>query len=78
MNLLHYSISSHKAESVTSFLNEQGVCVLEHLPYSSDLAPYDFFLHPRLKKKLAVLHPRLKKKLAVRNYTSHHHENIPI
>ena len=51
--LLHDNASSHKAGSVTSFLKEQGVYVLEHPPYSPDLAPCDFFLFPRLKKKLA-------------------------
>ena len=44
---------SHKAGSVTFNQNDQGVYVLEHPPYSPDLAPCVFFLFPYLKKKLA-------------------------
>ena len=53
INVLHDNAASHKAGSVTSFLKEQGVYVLEHPPYSPDLAPCDFFLFSRLKKNLA-------------------------
>ena len=35
------------------FWKEQGVYVLEHSPYFSDLVPCDFFLFPCLKKNLA-------------------------
>ena len=36
-----------------SFLASEKVKVLNHLPYSPDLSPCDFFLFPRLKKMLS-------------------------
>ena len=45
--------SSHKCEVVKSFLASEKVKVLNHLPYSPDLRPCDFFLFPRLKKMLS-------------------------
>ena len=59
MYLLHDNAASHKAGSVTLFLKKSGVYVLEHPPYSPDLAPLCFFLFPQIKKKLTG-----------RNYTS--------
>ena len=49
-HLLHGNASIHKSGSVISFLNEQGVYVLEHLPYILSLAHCDLLLFPRLKK----------------------------
>ena len=40
-------------EVVKSFLASEKVKVLNHSPYSPDLSPCDFFLFPRLKKKLS-------------------------
>ena len=42
-----------RLEVCRRFRKEQGVYVLEHLPYSPDLVPCDFSLFPRLKKNLA-------------------------
>ena len=53
VHLLHDNASSHKCEVVQSFLASEKVKVLNHLPYSPDLRPYDFFLFPRLKKMLS-------------------------
>ena len=53
VHLLHYNASSHRCEVVKSFLASEKVKVLNHLPYSSDLSPRDFFLFPRLKKKFS-------------------------
>ena len=53
VHLLHDNASSHKCEIVESFLASQKVKVLNHLPYSPDLSPCDFFLFPRLKKMLS-------------------------
>ena len=36
-----------------SFLASEKVKVLNHLPYSPDLSPCDFFLFPRFKKMLS-------------------------
>ncbi len=35
-----------------AFLGEQNMNLLAHPPYSPDLAPCDYFLFPRVKKKL--------------------------
>ena len=51
--LLHDNASAHKAKVTTTFLSEQGIQVLDHPPYSPDLAPCDFWLFPVLKEKLA-------------------------
>jgi histone-lysine N-methyltransferase SETMAR len=40
------------ALSVKQFLAEKQIAVLEHLPYSPDLAPCDFFLFPKVKSVL--------------------------
>jgi hypothetical protein len=44
--LLHDNAPAHCAHQ---FLAQHGVPVLDHPPYSPDLAPADFFLFPRLK-----------------------------
>ena len=46
----------HTAASVKNWLAARGVQMLEHPPYSPDLAPADFFLFPKLKKELAGRH----------------------
>ena len=53
IHLLHDNTSSHKCEVVKSFLASEKVKVLNHLPYSPDLSPCDFFLFPRLRKMLS-------------------------
>ena len=42
----------HTAKTVTTILQEFRWEILSHPPYSPDLAPYDFFLFPKLKKHL--------------------------
>ena len=51
--LLHDNASAHKAKVTTTFLSEQGIRVLDHPPYSPDLAPCNFWLFSILKEKLA-------------------------
>ena len=51
--LLHDNAVPHKAKLITTYLNERGISVLEHPPYSPDLAPCDFWLFPILKNRLA-------------------------
>ena len=53
VHLLHVNASSHKCEVVKSFLASEKVKVLNHLPYSPNLSPCDFFLFPKLKKMLS-------------------------
>ena len=43
----------HTAKSVRDFLTKNNIQLLDHPPYSPDLAPADFFLFPKLKKELA-------------------------
>ena len=51
--LLHHdNASSHKALKTRKFIEETGFEELSHPPYSPDLAPCDFWLFPRIKKKL--------------------------
>ena len=47
--LLHDNASAHSAIRVRQFLAQMMVAVLDHPPYTPDLAPADFFLFPRLK-----------------------------
>ena len=49
--LLHQdNAPAHNALSIRQFLAERNVTVLDHPPYSPDLAPCDFFLFPKLKE----------------------------
>lgn len=50
--LLHDNAPSHKSIIVSRYLAKHNVCVLNHPPYSPDLAPCDFSLFPKLKMKL--------------------------
>ena len=45
----HDNAPAHNALSIRQFLAENNIAVLEQPPYSSDLAPCDFFLFPKLK-----------------------------
>ncbi|KAJ8943503.1 hypothetical protein NQ318_016283 [Aromia moschata] len=44
--------TAHNALSVKRYLAARGTPVLVHAPYSPDLAPYDFFLFPKVKSAL--------------------------
>ena len=46
----------HCAIRVHQFLAQRGVPVLDHPPYSPDLAPANFFLIPRLKSIMKGAH----------------------
>jgi hypothetical protein len=47
--LLHGNAPAHCAIRVHQFLAQRSVPVLNHPPYSPDLAPADFFQFSRLK-----------------------------
>ena len=51
-SFLHDNVPSHNATIVKQFLAQRKVTVLNHLPYSSDLAPADYFLFPKVKSHL--------------------------
>ena len=53
---LHDNAPVHKSAVASSSLVKAGFFVLEHPPYSSDLAPSDFYLFKHLKKALAGRH----------------------
>ncbi len=45
----------HTAAMVTDWMATKQFQVIEHPPYSPDLAPADFFLFPEVKRELACL-----------------------
>ena len=47
--LLHDKAPTHKACTITDFLESEKVTVLPHPPYSPDFAQCDYFLFPKLK-----------------------------
>lgn len=51
-SLLHDNAPAHNAILVRDYLAKRNVCVIDHPPYSPDLAPCDFFLFPKLKMPL--------------------------
>ncbi|CAG8579997.1 7034_t:CDS:1 [Ambispora leptoticha] len=50
--LHHNNATAHKARIVTEYLHNEQVELLLHSPYSSDLAPCNFFLFSQIKKEL--------------------------
>ncbi|GFU15385.1 hypothetical protein TNCV_1045851 [Trichonephila clavipes] len=51
--ILHQDNSPvHIVPSVKQFLEDKRITVLEHPPYSTDLAPYDFYLFLKGKHPL--------------------------
>uniref|UniRef100_A0A8C4QZV8 Mos1 transposase HTH domain-containing protein n=1 Tax=Eptatretus burgeri TaxID=7764 RepID=A0A8C4QZV8_EPTBU len=54
--LHHDNTPAHTTLSVMQLLADKQITVLEHPPYSPDLAPCDFFLFPRLKTPMKGTH----------------------
>jgi histone-lysine N-methyltransferase SETMAR len=51
--ILHYNNApAYKAFSVKQFLAQKSITEVEHLSYSPDLAPNDFWLFPKIKPAL--------------------------
>ena len=46
--LLHDNAPSHRSVLVKNFLAKEDMRIMEHPPYSTDLAAADFYLFPRL------------------------------
>lgn len=49
-------LQAHSAFSIQRFLIEKNISILQHPPYSPDLAPRDFFLFPKIKSLLKGTH----------------------
>jgi len=47
---------AHNALTVKQFLANKNITVLEHPPYSPDVAPCDFYLFPKIKSVLKGTH----------------------
>jgi len=54
--LHHDNAPAHTVLSIRKFLANKNIPALPHPPYSPDLAPYDFYLFPKLKSKLKGHH----------------------
>ena len=54
--LHHDNAPAHRAQLTENFLKESGLIVLEHPPYSPDLAPCDFKLFPMITEQLKGKH----------------------
>ncbi|KAI6648436.1 hypothetical protein LOD99_8226 [Oopsacas minuta] len=52
----HDNTSAHKAALTMDFFAENGIKLIPLPAYSPDLAPCDFFLFPKLKKKIEGIH----------------------
>jgi histone-lysine N-methyltransferase SETMAR len=51
--ILHQdNTNSHTSAQTSAYLSTQNIKLIGHPPYSSDLAPNDFFLFPTVKDKL--------------------------
>ncbi len=50
--ILHDNAKPHTAKSVKSYLDSEGITIIDHPPYSPDLAPCDFWLFDRIKQHL--------------------------
>jgi histone-lysine N-methyltransferase SETMAR len=50
--LHHDNAPAHKALSVKQFLVQKSIIEMQHLSYSPDLAPNDFWLFPEIKSAL--------------------------
>jgi hypothetical protein len=50
--LHHNNALAHSSLLVPQFLARKGISSMDHLPYSPDLAPADFWLFPKLKSEM--------------------------
>jgi hypothetical protein len=50
--LHHESAAAHNVLSLKKFMTQKSITEMEHPPRSSDLAPNDFLLFPKLKLAL--------------------------
>ncbi|GFO42005.1 mariner mos1 transposase [Plakobranchus ocellatus] len=64
----HDKAPAHTARIVTELLDEYEWPVLEHPHYSPDVAPYDFWLFPKMKEQLRVTDLNQRKTLFSRRW----------
>jgi hypothetical protein len=50
--ILYHNAPAYSSLPVSQFLAGKGPFAMDHLPYSPDLAPADFWLLPKLKSML--------------------------
>ena len=53
MNILHDNAKPHVAKLVKEYLKSNGIIIIDHPPYSPDLAPSDFWLFDKIKTQLS-------------------------
>ncbi|KAL4132596.1 hypothetical protein QTP88_009720 [Uroleucon formosanum] len=51
-----HNAPAYSAFSIQRFLTEKNISILQHPPYSPDLAPCNFFLFPKIKSLLKGIH----------------------
>jgi histone-lysine N-methyltransferase SETMAR len=49
---LHDNAKPHVAKVVQEYLSNEGIKIIDHPPYSPDLAPCDFWLFGKIKQHL--------------------------
>ena len=54
--LHHDNAPAHTGLSICQFFAKRNIATLEHLPYSADLTPCNFFLFPKIKSALKGTH----------------------
>ncbi len=52
MKILHDNAKPHVAKTVKNYLESEGIIIIDHPPYSPDLAPCDFWLFDKIKQQL--------------------------
>ena len=72
VKIFHQNAKTHVAKIVKDYLNNEGIKIIDHPPYSPDLAPCDFWLYSELKRGLDS-HPDVK---SLKSQITEHLENI--
>lgn len=52
MKILHENVRPHTTTAIKTYLNQEGIEIIDHPPYSPDLAPCDFRLFSHVKRQL--------------------------
>ena len=74
--LLHHdNAPAHNALEIREFFDKNNIAVLEQPPYSPDLVPCDFFVHPKLKK--VIKGTRFQDSEAIRTAVTREIQAIP-
>jgi histone-lysine N-methyltransferase SETMAR len=76
--LHHNNAPAHTALSVSQFLASKEITMLEHPPYSLDLAPSDFFIFPKIKEILKGRYSDDIDDISSNNSSSEGHSTKPV